>query len=150
MRNIWKRSHLEYLVALAALPVALGCHGPGHGAGNMSEAALVEHFEDVAEYGLDYVDADERQAEQVNRVIAGVVPDLVRFRHEQRGLSARLRAELAKNPVDRAKIEALRQEALGLVDRASARGAQALLSAADALTPEQRKKLTDRWEKHRR
>jgi Spy/CpxP family protein refolding chaperone len=116
----------------------------------MSEAQLVEHFEAVAEHGLDYVDADERQTEQVSQVIAGVVPDLVRFRQEQRGLSARLRAELAKNPVDRARIEALRQEALGLIDRASARGGQALLSAADALTPEQRKKLTERWEKHRR
>lgn len=150
MRNICKRSHLKYLVALAVLPVALGCHGSRHGAGNMSEAQLVEHFEAVAEHGLDYVDADERQTEQVSQVIAGVVPDLVRFRQEQRGLSARLRAELAKNPVDRARIEALRQEALGLIDRASARGGQALLSAADALTPEQRKKLTERWEKHRR
>ena len=148
MPNIWKRSYFKYLIVLAALPLALGCHR--HGAGNMSEAELAEHLEDVAEYGLDYVDADERQAEQVNQVIAGVAPDLVRFRQEHRGLSARLRAELAKNPVDPAKIEALRQEALGLVDRVSARGAQAMLSAANVLTPEQRKKLTDRWEKHRR
>ncbi len=135
---------------ITALPLAVACGGPRHGGVNLSEAQVAERFEDIAEYGLDYVDADEAQTEQVSQVIRGLAPDLVRFRSEQRALSAQLRAELAKDPVDRAQIEALRRRAVELFDQASARGSQALTSAADVLTPEQRQKLTQKWEKYAR
>lgn len=135
---------------IMALPLAVACDGPRHGGANLSEAQVAERFEHIAEYGLDDVDADEAQTEQVRQVIRGLAPDLVRFRSEQRALSAQLRAELGKDPVDRAQIEALRRRTVELFDRASLRGGQALTSAADALTPEQRQKLTRKWEKYAR
>ena len=137
-------------VLIAVLPLAVACHGPRHGGANLSQVEVAERMEDLAEYGLDYVDADEAQTDQFNGVIRGLAPDLVRFHAEHRALSAQLRAALAKDPVDRAQIEALRRRAVDLFDRASARGSQALTTAAEVLTPEQRQKLTQKWEKHAR
>lgn len=136
-----------WLAPLVLVPLVLaGCRGNHHG--NMTEAQLAERMEDVAEYALDHVDATEQQTAQVNSVLRGAAPDLVAFRREHRELSAKLRAELAKDTIDRAQVEVLRQEGLDLADRASARAGQALLDAAEKLNGDQRRKLTDKWAKH--
>lgn len=141
------RSVVTWLAPLVLAPLVLaGCRGHHHG--NMTEAELAERMEDVAEYALDHVDATEQQTAQVNAVLRGAAPDLVAFRREHRELSAKLRAELAKDTIDRAQVEVLRQEGLDLADRASARAAQALIDAAEKLNADQRRKLTEKWAKH--
>ena len=35
---------------ILALPLAVACHGPRHGAANMSEAEITEHMQDIAEF----------------------------------------------------------------------------------------------------
>jgi Spy/CpxP family protein refolding chaperone len=63
-----------------------------------------------------------------------------------KAVSARQRGRvlLTQPTVDRAAIEALRAEQLSLADAASKRFAQAVGDAAEALTPEQRRKLDER------
>ena len=128
------------------LPLALACR-PGHGA-NMTQAEIAERMQDIAEYGLDDVDADDAQVERVNRIIDGFAPDVVAFRAEHRALATELRAELSKNEIDREKVEALRQRALDLFDRASAKSSEKLVAVAEVLTPAQRNELVYKWEKH--
>ena len=137
-----------WFAILLALPLgAAACHGRHRG--DMSEAELTERLEDVAEYGLDHVDADEKQTAEVNAVLRGLSPDLLVYRREHHEIAAKLRAELAKDKIDRSELESIRQEGLDLADRASARASQALADAAEKLTVEQRRKLTAQWEKHR-
>jgi Spy/CpxP family protein refolding chaperone len=133
---------------ILALPLAVACRGPGHHAANMTEAEIAERMQDVAEFGLDHVDADDAQVERVNQLIGGFAPDVVRFRGEHRALATELRAELSKDKIDRARIEALRQRALELFDRASAKSSEALVAVAEVLTPAQRNQLVYKWEKH--
>lgn len=132
---------------LLALPLAIACRGPRHGA-SMTEAELTERMQDIAEYGLDYVDADDAQVERFNQLLAQAAPDVVRLRAEHRALAAELRAELSKDTIDRAQIEALRQRALALFDRATAKSSETLVAAAEVLTPAQRNELAYKWEKH--
>lgn len=133
---------------LLALPLAVACRGPGHHGPPMTEAEITERMQDVAEFGLDHVDADEAQVEKVNQLLGAAAPDVVRFRTEHRALAAELRAELSKPAIDRARVEALRQRALDLVNRASAKGSDTLMAVAEVLTPEQRNQLVYKWEKH--
>jgi Spy/CpxP family protein refolding chaperone len=138
---------LSAVLGIAVLS-AVACHGPRGGFGNMTEAEVAERMTDVAEFGLDAVDADDQQVERVNGVLTSAAPDVVRFRTEHKALAAELRAELAKDTVDRDRIEALRKRALDLFDRASQKGSETLVAVADVLTPAQRKELTYKWEKH--
>jgi periplasmic protein CpxP/Spy len=146
MDNFWKTISRPTVIALVALPLAVACRGPHHG--NMTEGEVAEHMQDVAEIGLDYVDATDQQIARVNQVLSGVAPDVVKLRTEHRALAAELRTELAKSSIDRARVEALRQRALELFDRATRRSSDALLAAAETLTPEQRTELTYKWEKY--
>jgi len=144
LRPLFTRSSL----ILLALPLAVACHGPGHHGAHMTEAEIAERMQDVAEFGLDSVDADDAQVERVDQLIADFAPDVVRFRGEHRALAGELRAELSKDAIDPARIEALRQRALELFDRASAKGSEKLVAVAGVLTPAQRKELAYEWEKH--
>ena len=146
MQRSFKTSFVPALIG-AALVSSVACHGRG-GFGNMTEAEVAERMTDVAEFGLDAVDADDQQVERVNGLLTGAAPDVVRFRAEHKALAAELRAELAKDTVDRDRIETLRKRALDLFDRASQKGSETLVAVADVLTPAQRKELTYKWEKH--
>ncbi len=148
MRTFWNSSSRPAALLLLALPLAAACRGPGHGVANMTEAQIAERMADVAELGLDSVDADDQQIERVNEVLRGFAPDVVRFRAEHRAIADELRAELGKDTIDRTRIETLRKRAVDLFDRASGKSSATLVAAAEALTPEQRNELTYKWEKH--
>ena len=55
---------------------------------------------------------------------------------------------LARDPVDRGALEALRASTLRLAEQASRRFTQALADVADVLTAEQRKELAERLARH--
>jgi periplasmic protein CpxP/Spy len=132
------------LIALATL-LSVGCARHRHA--NLTEAELRERMLDGAEHVLDYVDADEAQTARMNGILSALAPDVMPFKAEKQALAAELRGELAKQTVNPAELERIRQAAVDLFDRASQRGTRALGDAAQVLTPEQRKKLTTKWEK---
>ena len=150
MRTFWNSLSRPSALVLLSIPLALACHGPRHGMANMTEGEVAERMADVAEYGLDYVDASEEQVTRVNQVLRAAAPDVIKLRTEQRALAAELRKELSKDTIDRARIEELRARALDLFDRATARASEGLVASVEVLTPEQRRKLTSKWEKHSR
>jgi Spy/CpxP family protein refolding chaperone len=149
MQTFLKTISRPATVLILALPLAVACRGPGHGMAKMTEAQLAERMEDVAEWGLDSVDADDAQIERVNQVLRGFAPDVVQFRTEHAAIAAELRAELAKDSIDHQRVEAIRKRALALFDRASQKASEKLVAAAEVLTPAQRNELVYRWEKHR-
>jgi Spy/CpxP family protein refolding chaperone len=135
---------------ILVLPLAVACRGAGHRDARLTEADITERMQDIAEFGLDSVDADDAQIERVNQLLSGAAPDVLRLRNEHRALAAELRTELSKDTIDRARIEALRKRALELFDRASATGSTTLIAVAEVLTPAQRNELVYEWEKHSR
>ena len=146
MNRFWKTLPRPAALVLLVLPLTIACRGPHHG--KMTEAEVAERMQDVAEIGLDSVDATDQQIARVNDVLKGFAPDIVKLRAEHRALAAELRTELAKSSIERARVEALRVRALDLFDRATRRSSEALLAAAETLTPEQRGELTYKWEKY--
>lgn len=150
MRTFWNSIARPSALVLLSVPLALACHGPRHGMANMTEGEVAERMEDVAEYGLDFVDASEEQVTRVNQQLRAAAPEVIKLRAEHRALSAELRKELAKDKIDPARIEELRAKAVDLFDRASGQASQRLVATAEVLTPEQRRKLTSKWEKHSR
>jgi Spy/CpxP family protein refolding chaperone len=150
MHTIWKNLLRPTTLLIVALPLAVACRGPRHDMANMTEAEVAEHLQDIAEIGLDHVDANDQQVERVNTVLRGLAPTVMRLRAEHRAIGAELRTELNRDKVDTARVELLRKRALDLFDRASQEGEKALIATADVLTPEQRNELTYKWEKFSR
>ena len=90
------------------------------------------------------VDATADQQSKLVAIAKGAVKDLIPMR--EKALATRKQAVdlLSAATVDRAAIERLRSEQLGLVETASKRISEALGDAAEVLNPEQRRTLVDR------
>ena len=81
----------------------------------------------------------------MEEILDRLVPDMLAFRPERQALMRQLQEALAAERVDPERIEALRQQALELANRASVRATRAVLEAAQALDPTQRAKLIEHW-----
>lgn len=148
------------LLAGGALVYAAKSHAHGHMGGqrgNMSgpldPAAMDKHAERMVERFARRVDATPEQREKLTAIAKGVARDLAPLREQARN-ARRSGIELLKSPsVDRAALEQLRVAQLQLADATTRRVTQALADAAEVLTPEQRAKLAERFDKrmgHRR
>jgi Spy/CpxP family protein refolding chaperone len=90
------------------------------------------------------IDASDDQQQKLRGIVKDLLKDLLPLRDRALAMRQRSRVLLTQPVVDRAAIETLRVEQLGLIDGASKRLAQALADAADVLTPEQRRSLDAR------
>jgi Spy/CpxP family protein refolding chaperone len=123
--------------------------GPGHWHGGMMGGAFdPAQAEDRADRMVRHMaielDATDTQQDKLRAVVKAAVKDLIPLR--EKAQSARLKArELLTQPtVDRAEIEKFRTEQVALADTFTKRVAQAIGDAAEILTPDQRRKLSDR------
>ncbi len=97
---------------------------------------------------LAEVEATDDQRDRVHGIVAAAIADMAEFREfKHEGREALVEA-LTKETVDRAELEALRQQKLDLADRASQRLLTALADTADVLTPAQRAELAEEWVSH--
>ncbi|NJM34686.1 MAG: periplasmic heavy metal sensor, partial [Rhodomicrobium sp.] len=96
---------------------------------------------------LSRVEASPEQKAKVGTVIKTAVNDLAALGVKPWEMRAQFIELMRADTVDAAALEALRAEQLGKIDAASKRIVQAMTEAAEALTPEQRRELTDRWQK---
>ena len=107
-------------------------------------AARVDHRVDRV---LSRVDATAEQRGKVSGITKAAIADLSALGvapWEVRGKFVEL---LRADTIDPAAFETLRAEQIGKADAASKRIVQALAEAASVLTVEQRRELTERWEK---
>jgi hypothetical protein len=138
------------LGAILVVATAATACGRGHWRSHaeLSDAELRERIEDGVEHVLGRVDATDEQVADVTQILATALPDLRAMREERKALVQKLQIALRKQDVNHAELEALRLEAMGLVDRASARGTRALADVAAELDATQRAELIAKWNDH--
>lgn len=111
---------------------------------------MADFMEWRLERTLDGVDATPEQVERVKAIASdardAIMPTMAEFRGTREDFAAIFGAET----IDRAAAERLRAERLAAIDAASARGLEAMLDAAEVLTPEQRASLVEEMGERRR
>jgi protein CpxP len=124
-----------------------GWHGGMGGMGDMDPAVAAKRIDARVAYMLAEVDATPEQRERIATILKGLANDMQQNR--QRHMQARRQSlELLAAPtIDRAQLEKLRVEQMQLGDVTSRRMLQAMMDSAEVLSPEQRAKLIERWQR---
>jgi protein CpxP len=123
--------------------------GPGHWhggvmGGSFDPAQAEDRADRMVRHMAIELDATDAQQDKLRAVVKAAVKDLIPLR--EKAQSARLKArELLTQPtIDRAEIEKFRTEQIALADTFTKRVSQAIGDTAEILTPDQRRKLSDR------
>jgi len=164
MENNSKRRFLRRVgiaTLIGGLAAGLGAKawahdGPGHGrhsrgsmGSQLDPARMDARIERMVKHLAVEVDATPEQRATLTEIAKSAAKELQPLRQKVRDARKRGSELLAAPTIDRAAIERLRSEQIQAADAASKRLSQALADSAEALTPEQRKKLAERFE-HRR
>lgn len=89
------------------------------------------------------VQATEAQKAKIDPLVKAAMADLKPLHEQLHELHKKLLEQASAPAIDRAALEATRQQGLALADKASKRIIQLVADVGDTLTPEQRKKLAD-------
>jgi periplasmic protein CpxP/Spy len=98
---------------------------------------------------LGRVDATSEQKDKIAEIARMTFRELAPMRQQHMATRAKLAELMKAEKLDRAAVEQLRAEELAMAETLSKRASQALLDAADVLTPAQRTKLVERWQNRR-
>jgi Spy/CpxP family protein refolding chaperone len=98
---------------------------------------------------LERIGASAEQREQIRKIMTSARGDMKARRDEGKALRDKAAALFAQPTIDAAAVESLRQEMVQRHDQASQRMTQAMLEAAQVLTPEQRTKLAEAMKERR-
>jgi len=155
-RSLWRRRDV-WIVAVAlavlgvgvvAVPTAMafrsfGGHG-GHGHGMMQDPERAKAHAAVAvEWAFRAVDATDQQKEEGRVVVERLIDQLVPLREQHVAHRQAVARELLEPQIDRAALEQLRTEGLGLADEASLIIVDGVADLAEVLSPEQRTELLE-------
>ncbi len=122
------------IVVAAGAAIAQG--GMGHGKGMMG--GFAEHrFERI----MDKIDATDAQQDKIWQIVDRTRSDLRPVGREFRDSREKVAELLAAPTIDKAAVESLRAERIAAIDAASKKAVDALVEAAEVLTPEQRAEL---------
>lgn len=155
-RRRWRGWKLAGIGAAIAGLLAVGaCHhgGPGwhhrHGpmSGTVSPEDAARRIDKAVNWVLDDVDATAEQKQRVAGIAKDALRDLLPMRDEHRAARTQAIELLTRDAIDRTALEQLRARELALAERASRRVTQALADLAEAITPEQRRKLAERYKR---
>lgn len=146
-RWVWVLAPAALVVGafLAAPAVVQGAGGPGgfwrhrHGDGPHGDPRA--HLARVADTMLTVVDANEAQRGQILALLDRTATTIAPLADQHRDNREAWVAALAGPTVDRAALEALRQDEMALAAEFTAAIIPALADASEVLTPEQRAKL---------
>jgi periplasmic protein CpxP/Spy len=107
-------------------------------------AARVDHR---VERALSRVDATQEQRDKVSGITKSAIADLSALGVSPWEVRGKFVELLRADTIDPTAFETLRAEQIGKADAASKRMVQAVTDAASVLTPDQRRELTERWQK---
>lgn len=152
------RRGLKAVAAAAVLAVAAGAgitawaQGPHGGMGGrghhaahaMHGGGLFMGSPERIDRLLDGLNATEAQRTQIKQIARAAAQDLKAQHEQSRALRDKAAALFTAPAVDAAAAESLRQQMLAQHDAASRRVTQAMVDAANVLTPEQRSQLGER------
>ncbi len=127
-------------------PFGFGHGARGHWSGAPLDPAAIEDRADrmVRHLAIE-LDANSEQQEKLRGIMRGMLKDVLPARDRAFNARRQARELLTATNVDRAAMEALRADQIALADTVSKRVTQALGDAAEVLTPDQRRKLNDRF-----
>jgi protein CpxP len=134
------------------VPVAMGHGGGWHHRGHwdghgMSAADIDARLDRMVDRFSRHADATPEQRAKIAEIAKAAATDLQPLHQQLRETHKRALALLRQPTIDRGAVEALRAEQIARADGASKRLAQALADVADVLTPEQRVKMADHFER---
>ena len=136
---------LVLVAGAAAGARAFTVHHFNHHSGYMNGAAIpVDLVEQRIDHLLRTVDATPEQQTRLHGIVEAAIKDIDPLRKQLAGTRVQMAGLLATPQIDRAAVEQLRTERVAEMDQVSKRMVQALLDAADVLTPAQRKTLADK------
>ena len=115
--------------------------------GTHSVAEVNAHVDHVLKHFYVEVDATDAQKAQIGPLVKQAVDDLLPLHTQIRAARAQAELALTQTPVDRASLEAVRQEHLQLAEQASKRLSQLIGDVGDVLTPAQRQSLIGHLDK---
>lgn len=121
--------------------------GPWHGGhmGPLDPAMIEDRADRMVRHLAIEIDASTEQQEKLRAVVKAAVKDLVPMRETAQAARRQARDLLTQSSINRPEIERFRTEQMALADAASRRLAQAIADAAEILTPEQRRKINERF-----
>lgn len=128
----------------------MGFGGMGMGFGGMGDsdpAVAARRLDAMVAYRLADVDATPEQRARISAIVQSLAKDLHGTRAKLAGLRRQSLELLGAATIDRARLEKLRAEQMQIADSSSRRLLQALADGADVLTPEQRAKLMERFQR---
>ncbi|MGD9847144.1 MAG: Spy/CpxP family protein refolding chaperone [Variibacter sp.] len=124
--------------------------GPGGPPAFASRIFFPGHIERGVDRVLNSVEASSEQRKKVTAVVQKAADDLYALRAQHLDGRKQLREALSAPTIDHARVEELRAAQLKLADTASQRLTEALIAAAEVLTPAQRAELAQQVERHER
>jgi len=117
-------------------------HHMGFGPDGMMGGHMLGHM-------LDGVNASDAQRTQIRQIMQAAMADLKTQRESARALREQALQVFTQPSVDANAAERLRQQMLAQHDQASKRMTQAMVDAANVLTPEQRQQLGEKLKQRR-
>jgi periplasmic protein CpxP/Spy len=150
-RRRWGRRVLlsaALLLGLGGVAYAAGPGGHFHHPRTPEEARA--HIDGVIEHMMGKVGGTDEQRATLKTIADQTVPRMAALHTEGRDLKNEVRDLLTAEKIDREALEAARKDAIDLADRGSKVVISAVADAAEALTPEQRRKIAEAMAKFQR
>lgn len=133
--NIFNRQTIIAFLLGTALAVGAGAWAVEHRAEGMHGSHLQRLYHEV--------DATDTQKAKIDPLVKAAMADLKPMHEQLEQLHQQLIQQASAPTIDRAALEATRQQGLALADQASKRLLQLVEDIGDTLTPAQRQKLAD-------
>lgn len=157
-KSPWRRVAIAGAIAVVAMGVGAAAatngmstfYGPAmHVAMNTGGGMGMGFAERRFERMMSEIGASAEQADRLRDIFESVHEDLMPERSDFHSFREELASLIASPRIDRAAAERLRAERVEAIDRASRRLTDAVLEAAEVLTPEQRVALVEKFEERR-
>jgi len=147
-RRFFKLAALSTAVAgLAGTGFAALARG-GRGDGPLDPAELEERLDRFLKHMYVEIDATDAQKQKIDPIVKKAAEELRPLRAKVRQARREGIKLFSADTLDRGAIERLRAEQMSAADAASRRFTTALEDVAEVLTPEQRRTLAARFERH--
>lgn len=130
--------------------IGAGEHGGRWGRGyhgrfaDMSDSEIKARIERMVKHIAIEIDATPEQTGKITVLLASLAMDIRPLREDMHSAGQQIRDLLAADTVDRAALEKVRTERLAEADRVSKNLIDTAADVAEVLTPEQRRKLSER------
>jgi Spy/CpxP family protein refolding chaperone len=111
--------------------------------GPLSQAQIDDRIDRMTKHMAIELDETADQQTKIAGIAKAAVADLLPMREKAQAARAQALLLLTAPSIDRAALEQLRTEQIGLADTASKRIIQAAADASEVLNPDQRRKVAD-------